>query len=185
MPADLVVVGQIGQPYGIKGWVHIHPFSAAADALLGSAQWWLTEDEAQWRSVDVEDIKAHGAGIVVKLTQIETREQAQALRNTRIGVARADFPAASEDEYYWVDLIGLTVENTQGVMLGKVTGLLDNGAHSILQVELPFVAPLETDGTVSNRGKRAKPQQELIPFVARHVLDVNLAAKKIVVDWEW
>lgn len=183
VPDDLVVVGQIGQPYGVKGWLHIHPFSAQADALLGSEHWWLTVDEAHWRSTEIDDIKPHGAGVVVKLAEVETREQAQALRNTKIGVARTDFPDAGKDEYYWVDLIGLTVENTQGVRLGTVVGLLDNAAHSILQVERPLIET-PAAAVVDKKAKPVKPQQELIPFVARHVLDVNLAAKKIVVDWE-
>jgi hypothetical protein len=55
------------------------------------------------------------------------------------GPARADFPAAEEGEFYWVDLIGCAVVNEQGEALGEVTGLIDNGAHQILQVayELP------------------------------------------------
>lgn len=200
-PDDLVLVGQIGQPFGIKGWLHIYPYSIEADALLGTGLWWLGKSEKNWqdwRTAEIQDVKPHGAGIVVHLAGVDTREQAELLRNTKIAVARATFPPVEKDEYYWVDLIGLAVENVQGRHLGVVVGLLDNGAHSILQVELPtntaastatqnaleMPAEAKVKATKASGKKPKKIEPELIPFVDKHVLSVDLAAKKMVVDWE-
>lgn len=198
-PEDLVVVGQIGQPFGIKGWLHIFPYSPEANALLNCDAWWLGEasksgqsDRSKqkairdWRVVTVTDTKLHGAAFVVHLAGVDTREHAESLRNRQIGIPRAAFPPAEKDAYYWVDLIGLAVEDSQGKLLGNVVGLLDNGAHSILQVAMPQVMPPEgAHEAVVTAGKPLKkPEPELIPFVDRHVLSVDLAAKKIVVDWE-
>ena len=80
-----------------------------------------------------------------------------------IAVLRGEMPEAEEGEYYWDDLIGLEVVNGEGAALGKVTGLLETGAHDVLQVT----------------GER----ERLIPFVDAYVREVDLEAGRIVVDW--
>ena len=84
---------------------------------------------------------------------------------------RSIFPEPDDDEYYWVDLIGLDVVNREGQALGRVVELLDTGAHSVLQVvaELP--------------GDPPQRQERLIPFVAAYVDRVSLAERRITVDW--
>ncbi len=89
-------------------------------------------------------------------------------------VCRSDFPPLETDEFYWVDLLGLDVVNEAAVSLGKVAGMIDNGAHSVLRVEFP------------SAGKDGQPVtgERLIPFVGVYVKTVDQAAKRIVVDWE-
>jgi len=96
------------------------------------------------------------------------------MRGSRIYVSRAEFPAPASDEYYWVDLMGLDVANEAGVELGKVVDLIDNGAQSVLRIEYP---------STGKDGKLAIGER-LIPFVGVFVKTVDLAAKRIVVDWE-
>jgi 16S rRNA processing protein RimM len=80
----------------------------------------------------------------------------------------------NDDEFYWVDLVGLDVVNEAGEALGRVADLIDNGAHSVLRVEYPSVGK---DGQPVN-GER------LIPFVGVYVKTVDRTAKRIVVDWQ-
>ena len=98
---------------------------------------------------------------------------AEALRGARVFVGRSSFPTAAADEYYWVDLIGLSVVNRAGETLGQVAGLLDTGPHSVLRV-----AP---EGTPP--GAAAAEAERLIPFVAAYVDAVDLQARRITVDW--
>ena len=95
------------------------------------------------------------------------RTAAEALRGARVFVARADFPEPDADEFYWTDLIGMTVANRDSVVLGSVAGLLDNGAQSVLRVQPP--AP--------------DARELLIPFVSRYVDSVDLVGRRIAVDW--
>jgi 16S rRNA processing protein RimM len=169
IPEDLVLVGHITGAYGIQGWVRIRPYSADADALLHAKTWWL--DKPEFHDVDVMQAKAHGGDTVARLMGVADRNAAEALKGTTVQISRRHFPALDNDEYYWVDLIGLTVENLEGDALGQVADLIDNGAHPILRVAPP-VEPGE------------KPVQEmLIPFVEQFVKTVDLAGKKITVDW--
>lgn len=168
IPDDLVLVGHITGAYGLQGWVRIRPYSDDADALLHARTWWL--DKPAMRDVEVMQSRVHTDDVVAKLMGVADRDAAEALKGATVQIARSHFPALSDDEYYWVDLIGLDVENLQGQHLGSVHDLMDNGAHPILRVS-PAVTTED------------KPQELLIPFVEQFVITVDKSAKKITVDW--
>lgn len=177
VPSDLVTVGYITGAYGIQGWVRVKPYSADADALLSAKSWWL--DKPELRDVEMMQSKYHSGDVVARLMGVAGREGAEALKGAVVQISRSRFPALSDDEFYWVDLIGLAVENLQGESLGVVSDLMDNGAHPILKVAVPVVAadPAAPAGA-------GKPAAEiLIPYVDQFVKSVTLAEKKMVVDW--
>lgn len=155
-------MGRVAAPFGIKGWVKIQPFTAEPDALCTYDRWWM-QDGAGWREIEVEESAGHTACVVAKLNGVETREQAALLKSREIAVPREALPPASEDEFYWVDLIGMAVRNLADEDLGRVESMLDNGAQSVLVV----------------RGDR----EHLIPFVEQFVREVDRSAGQIVVDW--
>lgn len=183
IPDDLVELGRIGEPYGLKGWVNVLPSSEEPDVLLKSKQWWVsrlpvTEGTAVRRVTQpkFEDLvfeqfrvlqsKPHSSRIIAHLEGIEQPELAAQFKGRRVYVSRARFPAPAEDEYYWVDLVGCSVVNLQGKTLGSVAQVVDHGAHPILVV----------------RGEA--PEEMLIPFVAAYVLNVDTQARQIQADWQ-
>lgn len=168
IPDDLVLVGYVSGAYGINGWVRIKPYSADADALLHARTWWL--DKPDFHDVEMMQAKTHSGDVVARLMGVEGRNAAEALKGATVQIPRSHFPPLPDDEFYWVDLIGLAIENLQGEHLGTVTDLMDNGAHPILRVAVP--------------PEPEKEQQELlIPFVGQFVKTVDQKAKKITVDW--
>jgi 16S rRNA processing protein RimM len=168
-PDDLVIVGYITGAYGVQGWVRVKPYSSDADALLGAKTWWLEKPEL--RDVDVMQSKGHSGDVVARLVGVADRNAAENLKGSVVQISRSRFPALSDDEFYWVDLIGLSVENLEGQVIGSVADMMDNGAHPILRV-----VPVATDAKI--------PAAEiLIPFVDRFVKTVSQSDKKIVVDW--
>ncbi len=168
-----MTVGYISGAYGIQGWVRVKPYSADADALLGAKTWWL--DKPELRDVEMMQAKHHSGDVVAKLMGVAGRDAAEALKGAVVQIARSHFPALSDDEFYWVDLIGLTVENMQGESLGEVSDLMDNGAHPILRVA--------TAGAQTETADSKAAAEILIPFVDQFVKSVAMAEKKIVVDW--
>ena len=177
LPEDSVEVGFIADAYGLKGWVKIVPHAngkQGGDALLSAKRWWLAKGRDR-KSARCLQSKVHADTIVARLDGCDNRDAALALKGHTVNIARSDFPKLdSDDEFYWVDLIGLDVENEAGVALGRVADLIDNGAHSILRIEYP-----STD-------KDGKPVtgERLIPFVGVYVKTVDRAARRIVVDWD-
>lgn len=175
-PDDVLEVGAIVDAYGLKGWVKIVPHSGVGrggDALLKAHLWWL-EKGAERFSVGITQSKTHADTVVAHLAGLADRDQALALRGYRVFLRREDFPALGNDEFYWVDLIGLDVVNEAGVELGRVGDMIDNGAHSIMRVDYP----------VGDKNGKPVMGERLIPFVGVYVKTVDQAAKRIVVDWE-
>lgn len=170
VPDDLVEVGHIAGAFGIRGWVRIRPYSKDADALLHARTWWL--DKPQMRDVERLNAKWHGDEVVAQLMGVADRDTAEALKGNVVSISRRHFPALETNEFYWIDLIGLDVVNKEGVLLGRVADLMDNGAHPILRVAKPDDGALE------------KPREQLIPFVEAFVGEVDQAAKRITVDWQ-
>lgn len=175
LPSDLVVVGYITGAYGINGWVRIKPYSADADALLHAKTWWLgRQNSPELHDVEMMQAKNHSGDIVARLMGVAGRDAAEAMKGSVVHIPRSHFPALADDEFYWVDLIGLVVENLQGEHLGVVADLMDNGAHPILRITVPAVADQSKDKAAA---------ELLIPFVEQFVKTVDQQAKKITVDW--
>ncbi|QRQ86663.1 ribosome maturation factor RimM [Cupriavidus oxalaticus] len=180
LPEDLVEVGYVGAAYGIRGWIKVQPHANDASALLHARRWWLLAppqaglvaadaQQAQPVCVKIAQSREHSGTVVANAAGVADRNLAEALRGRRVWIRRADFPAPEDDEFYWVDLIGCSVSNEQGELLGEVSGLIDNGAHQILQIA--YALP---DGKAGER---------LIPFVDAFLRTVDTAGKRIVVDW--
>ncbi|MFZ9543438.1 MAG: ribosome maturation factor RimM [Hylemonella sp.] len=175
LPADAIEVGRILDAWGIKGWFKVLPYSASPEALFSSKRWYLLPAERGAKHFSgtgllrIQTAKEHADGIVATAEDIADRSSAEALRGARIFIARSSFPTPGKDEYYWADLIGLEVVNRQDLVLGRVKELLSAGPQTVLVL------------TYQNEGK---PAERMIPFVSAFVDDVDLAAHKIIVDWQ-
>ena len=118
----------------------------------------------------IRQAKEHSDSVVAWAQGVDDRNAAEALRGARIFVPRSSFPStASEDEFYWVDLIGLPVVNREGVALGEVRELMATGPQTVL------VLAFEQDG---------KAHERMIPFVSAFVDKVDLPGRCITVDWQ-
>ena len=175
-PEDALEVGRIGEAWGLKGAFRVLPYADPPEALRAASRWHLRPAEGALRvaatapspaSLRISSVRAQGDGFVAASPEVTDRDAAESLRGARIFVARADFPRPGVDEFYWADLIGMAVANRAGIALGVVAGLIDNGPQSVLRVQ-----PAETGG-----------EERLIPFVAAYVDSVDLAGRRIVVDW--
>ncbi|MBP8144176.1 ribosome maturation factor RimM [Pseudorhodoferax sp.] len=178
-PADALAVGRVTGAYGVKGWIKVQPFSLHADALFANTTWWLSASAGAPRlqplpeSVKVLQLREQGDALVAQLEGVNDRNAAEALQGATLNVSRASFPQTDgDDEFYWVDLIGLDVVDRQGKALGQVVDLIDTGPHCVLRIAPPGIA-------------RPSPAQEvLIPFLSQYGCDVDLAARRISVDWD-
>lgn len=160
----MVVMGKIVAAQGIQGWVKVQTFTEYLDSLLDFDVWYAG-NEAAWQSVKVLDAKVHGKVLVAKLEGVADRNAAEKLKGKLIAVHRADLPEQDEGEYYWSDLIGMTVQNLQHEELGIVENLLETGANDVLVIQ-------------------GEHGQLMIPFIESVVPEVDLANKMIKVDWQ-
>jgi 16S rRNA processing protein RimM len=159
-------MGRISGAFGIKGWVKVQPFTEAPQSLLAYPVWWV-EGETGWAPCRVEESEVHGPAVAARIAGCEDRDQAAVYRGRQVAVPRDAFPEAGENEYYWVDLIGLKVVNAAGEDLGIVTRVLETGANDVLAVE----------------GPPGNDRERLIPFIEQVVREVDLGHGVIRVDW--
>ncbi len=175
-PADLIAVGRVVDAYGLRGWVKIDPFNdPESSVLLRTRRWWLADPRIDRPGAPagglrdtpcvVERARTQGGHVVAKPATTNDRDAALSLRGCEIRVSRADFPAGEDGEFYWSDLVGCEVRNPAGERLGAVFAVEDYGAHPILRLR---------DETSRER---------MIPFVAAHVIEVDLAGRRILADW--
>jgi 16S rRNA processing protein RimM len=156
-------MGRIGAPHGVKGWVRIVPFAGSPGSLAGRGRWWIG-GTGEWTEVEVAEIEAQGARLVARMAGCGDRDAAARLRGREIAVPRDALPQTAPGEYYWADLVGLEVVNAEGLSLGRVTGVFSTGPHDVLRV---------------GEGR----EERLLPFVATVVRAVDLAARRIDVEW--
>ena len=177
LPDDAVEVARVGDAWGIKGWFKVLAYSAHPEAVFASKRWYVQPPErgarhfTGTRLLRISQIKRHGEALAAQSLDITDRNMAECLRGARVFVPRTFFPSLQADEYYWVDLIGCEVVNREGVVLGTVKDLLATGPQTTLVLAGPD-AETDRDG------------QRMIPFVNAIVDTVDVAAKRIVADWQ-
>ncbi len=191
---DWLEIGTIVAPQGLKGELRVYPNSDFPERFEQPGQRWLQrpgESEPQpvqllrGRFVPGKEI------YVVQLAGVETREQAEALRDSRLLVPESDRPKLGEDEYHVMDLIDLEVFNQlTGEAIGVVVDVIPAG-NDLLEVQLhqqpvPEAAkpeaPTPTRTTKIRKAKRQipkKPATILIPFVKAIAPVVDIQSGRI------
>ena len=175
LPADAIEVGRIADAWGLKGWFKVLSHSADPEALFSSRRWYLQPAERGVKTFSgtlllrIREARDHSGVVVATAQEVDDRNAAEALRGARVFVPRSSFPTAGADEYYWVDLIGLSVVNREGVDLGIVRELLSTGPQTVLVLEYQAAG---------------KTHERMIPFVSAYVDTVDVAGKRITVDWQ-
>ena len=140
--------------------------SATADAQGAAGK--AVPRLAKPRFLQIRQAREQGDVIVATADGLEDRNQAEALKGATVFVSRSAFPTPDEDEFYWVDLIGLDVVTREGQPLGRVVDLMDTGPTCVLRCADPA---------------DPKAEERLIPFVDAYIVSVSLADRRIVADW--
>ena len=150
-------MGRVAGSYGVRGWVKVAPGGGATRGLVEAKEWWIGD-----RAYKVV-ARVHGATVIAQLSGVHTREEALVLKGSKVSVQREQMGDPGEGHYYHADLVGLEVVNEQGEVLGEVKRLFTNGAQDVMELS----------------GKK----ERLIPWVPAVVKKVDLAERRIVVEW--
>lgn len=161
-----LIVGKLNGASGIKGWVKVYSYTDPKENILNYSPWYLKLD-GQWQQVSILNGREQGKTVVAQLKGCNDRNTAESYRGVEIAIEESQLPQLEEGEYYWRDLIGLTVVNMAGEELGTVKKMMETGANDVLVV------------------KTASKEELLIPYVPEYsVMKVDLESKQITVDWE-
>lgn len=153
----------MGAPFGVRGWVKLRSFTEPPDRLLQHRRVQLGLG-GSWTVYRIEDSGRSGGQLTAKLSGVNDRTGAQALRGAKVGVPRSELPQRDDKDFYRADLIGCEVVNLSGMHLGKVQHFIESPAQVLMVV----------------RGER----EYWVPAVPQHLRRVDLAARQVVVDWD-
>lgn len=179
-----LVIGRVLSAYGLNGWVKIKSFTQPETNFIQYQNCLIAPDgdsEKHWRSVTIEQGKAHGKGLVVKFAGCNDRTAAEALFKSEVAIRLEDLPDLADDDYYWYELEGLQVWATTAnalegtatdkqLLLGVVNHLLETGSNDVV-----VVRPCE--GSIDKR-------ERLLPYRPEVILDIDLNASRMMVDWD-
>jgi 16S rRNA processing protein RimM len=163
---EFVPVGKISGAFGVKGWVKVYSFTEPRKNILSYSPLFISR-RGQWVEVKVSGGHSQGKGVVMGLENVTDRDQVTPLIGSELAIKKSQLKPTQKDEFYWSDLVGLTVINLQEQVLGKVDHLLETGAHDVLVVQ-----------------DEQDKSERLIPFVMEDIVEsVDLDEQIIRVDW--
>ena len=158
-----MTLGQVGAPHGVNGWLMVRSFADPPDSLLDHDEWQLLSPGGKTPQLQLLEGAPHRDRLRVRLSGIGDRDAASGLTGWWVQIARSALPPPAEGEYYRDDLVGFEVVNTDGVVLGRLDYFADLPAGAVMVV----------------KGER----EHWVPAAPRHLQKVDLAAKRLTVDW--
>lgn len=159
---EMICVGAIAGSYGVRGELRVKSYCAVPEDIETYTPLWSEDRSRQFALAILHPIKN---GFAARITDVSTKEEADALRGTALYADRDQLPSLPDDEFYHADLIGLSVYDTGGVLLGAVKTVQNHGADDLLELQLA--------GTSATT---------FLPFTKAAVPTVDLASGRIVAD---
>ena len=158
-----IVVARVLDAFGVKGQLKVRSFTEDPQNILEFTTWKLSRPGCAERVLEVVAQKLQNQYVIATLKGLASREEAIELKGFNISIPFSVLPTLSTGEYYWIDLIGLSVRNIDGSEFGVVEEMMETGANDVLMV----------------RGNKL----HLIPYVSTVIKDVDLDLGLILVDW--
>lgn len=165
MTQQKVILGKISGVHGIQGWLKVYSYTRPPENIFRYGNWRLQGETPVQNSYTVTEHKLQGKKILVKLEGVNDRNHAEQLAGLEIVIAPDALPVL-DNEYYWRDLIGIKVLDTQGTELGQVTDMMETGSNDVLLLQ-------------DSSGKSLA-----IPWLPEVVKEVDLEQSLLIADWE-
>jgi len=157
---QLILMGVIGKPHGVRGQVRVNVFAEDPEVLAAHT---LTDRKGRQFALAWAHENVAWLSEVTPAGQrrISDRDEAAALTNVELFIPRSALPEAAEEEFYLADLIGLRARDAAGEEIGRISNVLDFGAGASLELT---------------------PGGRLIPFTKACVPVVNVAEGYVVIN---
>lgn len=167
--SDTIVIGKIGAPYGVKGWVKVTTYTDEIQGVFDYSPWLLGEAGKEYT---VDHWRVHNKGVVAKLVGVETRDDAESIKNLDVSIKASLLPQLADDDFYWRELVGMKVVTDKGYDLGVVKEMFETGANDVMLIR-------------ANPNDAFGQKERMLPYLYEQVVKkVDKQAKTITVDWD-
>ena len=143
---DVVLVGRVRRPHGVRGQILVESLSDVAERFAVGAPLILVEEGGARREVEVAFAAPHGDGVRLGLTGFDDRDAVETWRGAELYCRRGERPAAPEGGFYYYELVGCRCRDVAVGDLGEVVEVLEDGGGHQLRLEggsrgllVPFV----------------------------------------------
>lgn len=159
-------IAKLGKSHGVRGWMRLHPYTRDPQDAIDYAEFWLLQNPRtkKLQPVKLEQYRLQGQQLLIKIEGCETPEAASELANWLISTPTSSLKRLDDGEYYWQQLIGLEVYNTNQISLGKVDHIMETGANDVLVVK--------------------SDRERLIPYSDTCIIEIQLDNGILIVDWD-
>ncbi|VFP78242.1 Ribosome maturation factor RimM [Buchnera aphidicola (Cinara cuneomaculata)] len=146
----MIIIGKIGHPYGILGWIHVISFTEIKKNIFNYFPWILERSCLKIHKKDILIYRKYMDHFLIKLNYINNRNQAYEFSKRNISIQLQKLPILKNQEYYWYHILYCTVFNLKNEKLGLVTNILENKIYNTLKIfnskknkniYIPFVQP--------------------------------------------
>ena len=161
-PDELIPVGKISATHGIRGHLKLYSYSGNIESLQCSETVFLKGKNFKLKEFVLNTVSPHAGGFILALDGFSDIDQVQPLVGSEICLKRSQLPKPAEDEYYWRDLIGLTVVTDQGFVLGPIADIFETGSSDIYVV-------------------RGNNKEYLIPAIADVISEIDIPGNRMII----
>ena len=162
-PEDLVLVGSVLRPHGVKGLLRIRSYAQSEKTFLNAGTVFLKTHLGETREHGVLSVSPHQRIFLLKLKGLGSLEEAETYRGAAIFVKRGSLSRESDEEYFWHEIIGLQVYLKSGEYLGTIREVFPTGSNDV------FVL-------------REGSAEILIPATHDVVREIDLERKRMIID---
>lgn len=159
-----ILVASIGKPIGLKGVAKINSFTRPPENLFSYKRFYI-DTNGEKEEISVSNFSKSGKNSTIKISNVNSIEEIEIYKNKDIFIESLELPSLEENEFYWKDLIGKKVKNSNDLFIGVVTEIIETGSNDVLVV---------------TKDKKT----ELVPFIFDEVIK-KVDDIFITVDWEF
>ena len=134
-PEDLLLIGKVVRPHGLKGLLRIISYAESSDTYLKAGEVFLEGGSGKTVKHGIISITPGKKFFLLHLEGLDSLEKAEAYRGGNIYIEKSGLSRGGDDEYFWYELIGLPVFLETGKRIGTITQIVPGGGHDIYVVQ--------------------------------------------------
>jgi len=158
MDEDYILIGKVVGAHGVRGLLKVLPYTESPASFKALNAVWLKDKTGGLQELRLESVGVKGRAVLLGLSEVDSRTKAESFINSEVYCPRKWLGELPADEYYWHQIIGLTVQLEDGSVMGKIKTIFPTNSNDVYVVE--------------NGSK-----EYLIPAIEDVVVNIDLANK--------